>query len=119
MPLDAVLQCPGQGAQSVGMGKSWFDAFPVARQTFAAADEVLRNDLPDGLRLSEVCFGGPQQTLNRTDICQPALYTCGVACYQALVERHGGLAISAAAGPWSSISCTASPRAAASAKTTR
>lgn len=93
----AVLLCPGQGAQAVGMGRSWFDAFPVARQTFAAADEILR-DLPDGRRLSELCFEGPAELLNRTDVSQPALFTCGVACYQALVEERGSIPIAAAAG---------------------
>lgn len=80
------------------MGKSWFDAFPVAAQTFAAADEILRHDMPGGARVSDLCFAGPQETLNRTDVCQPALYACGVACYQSLVERHGGITIAAAAG---------------------
>ena len=97
MSLNAVLLCPGQGAQSVGMGKSWFDAFAVARQTFAAADERLRS-LPGNARLSELCFNGPAEILNRTDVSQPALYTTGVACYQSLVEKHGGLTIRAAAG---------------------
>jgi [acyl-carrier-protein] S-malonyltransferase len=79
------------------MGKSWFDAFAVARLTFAVADEKLRS-LPDGIRLSDVCFEGPAETLNRTDVSQPALYTTGVACYQSLVERHDGISIVAAAG---------------------
>jgi len=42
------ILCPGQGAQSVGMGKAWFDHAPVAAQTFAAADKVL------GFELSKV-----------------------------------------------------------------
>jgi [acyl-carrier-protein] S-malonyltransferase len=95
--VSAVLLCPGQGAQALGMGKSWCDSFAIARSTFDAADGVLRS-LPNGLRLSELCFNGPAELLNRTDVSQPALYTAGVACYQALNERLGGIAPRAAAG---------------------
>ena len=61
-----ILLCPGQGAQAVGMGKAWFDAHPVAAQTFAAANEAL------GFSLSELCFDGPAEKLNRTDMAQCA-----------------------------------------------
>jgi len=86
------ILCPGQGAQSVGMGKAWFDHAPVAAQTFAAADKVL------GFELSKVCFDGPEDKLNRTDIAQAAIYTTSVACYQALVEAGEIGAITATAG---------------------
>jgi len=79
-PKSTILLCPGQGAQKVGMGKAWFDAYPVAQQTFAAADQEL------GIELSKVCFEGPDDELNRTDIAQAAIYTTSVACYQAMVE---------------------------------
>ncbi|MDZ4755004.1 MAG: ACP S-malonyltransferase [Phycisphaerae bacterium] len=97
MSQAVVILCPGQGAQSVGMGKSWFDAFPVARQTFAAADETLR-ELPGGAKLSDLCWNGPAEVLNRTDVSQPALYTTAVACFQSLVDRDGGVDLRAAAG---------------------
>lgn len=93
----AVLLCPGQGAQGLGMGRSWFESSPAAKRTFVAADEILR-DLPEGRRLSQLCFEGPAELLNRTDVSQPALYACGVACFQALVDAHGEIALSAAAG---------------------
>ena len=80
MSENVTLLCPGQGAQAVAMGKAWFDQHPVAAQTFAAADKAL--DLP----LSDLCFNGPAEQLNRTDIAQCAIYTTSVACYQALVE---------------------------------
>lgn len=78
MSEHTVLLCPGQGAQAVGMGKAWFEAHPVAAQTFAAADEAL------GFSLSGLCFDGPAETLNRTDMAQCAIYTASVACFQAL-----------------------------------
>ena len=94
-----VFLCPGQGAQAVGMGKAWFDAHPAAAQTFAAADESVTLDI-DGseARLSDICFNGPETSLNRTDVCQPALYTCAIAAYQGLLEEHGPIDIAAAAG---------------------
>ncbi len=88
----SLILCPGQGAQAVGMGKAWFDTAPVAAQTFAAADRAL------GFELSKVCFGGPEDQLNRTDVAQAAIYTTSVACYQALVEQGTLVEIIATAG---------------------
>ena len=70
------ILCPGQGAQAVGMGKDFFAASPVARETFAQADKVL------GFELSALCFEGPEDRLNQTDISQPAIFTTGIACYR-------------------------------------
>jgi len=88
----SLILCPGQGAQSVGMGRAWFDATPVAAQTFAAADKAL------GFDLSKVCFDGPADQLNRTDVAQAAIYTTSVACYQGLVERGTLVDVVATAG---------------------
>jgi [acyl-carrier-protein] S-malonyltransferase len=74
------------------MGKAWFDAHPVAAQTFAAADKAL------GFSISELCFSGPAEQLNRTDMAQCAIYTASVACYQALVESGQVAAFTATAG---------------------
>lgn len=74
----AFILCPGQGAQHVGMGKAWADRYPVAAETFAEADRLL------GLPLSRLCFEGPAEELNRTDIAQAAIYTASIACYRAL-----------------------------------
>ena len=74
----ATILCPGQGAQHVGMGRGWFEQYPVAARTFAAADEAL------GFSLSRLCFEGPEAQLNRTDNAQLAIYTASVACYRAL-----------------------------------
>lgn len=74
------------------MGKGWFDRYPVAAQTFAAAEGAL------GYDIAEVCFNGPAERLNRTDVAQVAIYTTSVACYQALVEMGHITDIDAAAG---------------------
>jgi [acyl-carrier-protein] S-malonyltransferase len=79
MALPTYILCPGQGAQVVGMGKDFFDASPVVKETFEAANRVL------GWDLAGVCFGGPEEKLNGTDVAQPAIYTTSVACYRAAV----------------------------------
>jgi len=89
---DTFILCPGQGSQHVGMGQAWFDAYPVAKQTFAAADEAL------GINLADLCFKGPDDELNRTDVAQAAIYTASVACYQALIESEQIAPPSAVAG---------------------
>ncbi|MBL8991446.1 MAG: ACP S-malonyltransferase [Phycisphaerae bacterium] len=80
-----IILCPGQGAQAVGMAKAWCDRSPEARRVFDEADRVLAGRLPGGARLSDLCFGGPAEALNRTDVSQPAIYTASVACWHALM----------------------------------
>lgn len=84
-----VILCPGQGAQVVGMGKSWADASVAARAIFDRADDAIRGQIPGVDRLSRACFEGPADILNRTDVSQPAIYTTSVACWAALLERWG------------------------------
>lgn len=91
-----VILCPGQGAQSVGMGQAWIDAHPASAQTFAAADEVV--DLGDLGTLTNLCFKGPADILNRTDVSQPALFTAAVASYQGLLDGWGGAEVEATLG---------------------
>lgn len=89
MDTPLIVLCPGQGAQAVGMGKAWYDASPEARKVFDEADAALGNRL--GVRLTEVCFGGPADVLNRTDVSQPAIYTASVASWRGLLAKwsHG------------------------------
>lgn len=51
---------PGQGSQSVGMGKSLYEASVVAKEIFDKADEVL------GRSISKMCFEGPEEDLKQT-----------------------------------------------------
>lgn len=90
------LLCPGQGAQAIGMGREWMNSNATAAQTFAAADESLEFD--GGILLSEICFNGPAEQLNRTDVSQPALFTTAVASFQGLLETWGGVEVMAASG---------------------
>src|SRR5438552_9600817 len=72
---------PGQGSQAVGMGKDLFEKYPVARQTFEEADDAL------GYKLSQLCFGGPEDQLRLTEITQPAILTASVAAWRVLDEK--------------------------------
>jgi [acyl-carrier-protein] S-malonyltransferase len=73
---------PGQGSQMVGMGRALADAFPVARQTFAEADDAL------GESLSRLVWEGPEDALTLTENTQPAILTTSIAAYRAL-ESEG------------------------------
>ncbi|MHC5004305.1 MAG: ACP S-malonyltransferase [Planctomycetota bacterium] len=90
-----VILCPGQGAQSVGMGRAWHERSAAARAIFAQADEILGDSL--GAPLSTLCFDGPAERVNRTDVSQPAIYTCSVACFHGLGELAGAAIEPAAA----------------------
>jgi len=69
------------------MGKAWFDASPAARSVFGRADALLGSRL--GAPLSELCFSGPAERLNQTDVSQPAIFTASFASWMALLARWG------------------------------
>jgi [acyl-carrier-protein] S-malonyltransferase len=71
------ILCPGQGAQHMGMGKDFAEAFPSAKAIFQRANEVL------GFDLAEICFHDRDACLNQTDVSQPAIYVTSVACHAA------------------------------------
>ena len=72
---------PGQGSQSVGMGKDLADAFPEARKVFDEVDDAL------GERLSLTMWEGPEETLTLTANAQPALMAVSMAAVRALEAR--------------------------------
>src|SRR5271163_2485266 len=76
-----VFLFPGQGSQSVGMGKDLSDNYEVPRRTFEEADEAL------GYKLSQVCFEGPEEKLKLTEITQPAILTSSIAAWRVLQEK--------------------------------
>ena len=88
---------PGQGSQTVGMGRNLAERFPIAAQTFAEADQAL------GFSLSNLIFEGPEADLRLTENTQPAILTVSVAACRVLKE-HGvtpALAAGHSLGEWS------------------
>ena len=73
---------PGQGSQSVGMGKALADAYPEAKAVFDEVDEAL------GEKLSSIIWDGPEETLTLTANAQPALMAVSIAAMRAL-EKEG------------------------------
>jgi len=73
-----VFVFPGQGSQSVGMGKDFCEQFSAARKIFAEADEAL------GFSLSQLCFSGPEADLKLTENTQPAILTASIAALRVL-----------------------------------
>ena len=74
---------PGQGSQSVGMGKDLYDAFPAARAVFEEVDDVLSQ------KLSCLMFEGPMEELTLTANTQPALMACSIAVMRVLAQDFG------------------------------
>jgi len=77
------LLFPGQGVQKPGMGKSLYDRYPAARRAFERAEVVL--DMP----VRRLCFEGPVEELNRTEVIQPCVMTVCWAAYEVWRESYG------------------------------
>jgi [acyl-carrier-protein] S-malonyltransferase len=77
------LVFPGQGSQTVGMGKALADAFAAARQVFDEVDAAL------GERLSATIWNGPAESLTLTENAQPALMAVSIAVLRVLQQQAG------------------------------
>ncbi|NLZ54223.1 MAG: ACP S-malonyltransferase, partial [Thermoanaerobacteraceae bacterium] len=73
---------PGQGAQYVEMGKDFYYAYSISRQTFEEASENL------GIDISNICFNGPDEDLLKTENTQPAILTTSIAILRA-IQKEG------------------------------
>ncbi len=69
---------PGQGAQSVGMGRDIAEQFPQAKVIFEKANEIV------GFDLAKICFEGPAEQLNTTTMSQPAIFTVSAVILEVL-----------------------------------
>lgn len=87
---------PGQGSQAVGMGRSFWDKYPAAREMFERADAIL------GYSLSRLCFEGPEEELKLTRNTQPALLTVSAIAF-ALLGREPVLAAGHSLGEYSAL----------------
>jgi [acyl-carrier-protein] S-malonyltransferase len=77
------LLFPGQGVQRPGMGRKLYDRYEVARDVFDRAERVL--DMP----VRRLCFEGPVEELNRTDVLQPCVLTVCWAAYEVYHQHYG------------------------------
>ncbi len=92
MPVHAFI-FPGQGSQSVGMGRDLAAAFAAAREVFGEVDDTLRQ------KLSKLMFEGPAEQLTLTENTQPALMAISMAVLRVL-EVEGGISLKRSAAWW-------------------
>src|SRR5437588_11978986 len=86
------LLFPGQGVQKPGMGRNLHDRYPAARRVFERAEEVLQ------MPVRQLCFEGPEEELNRTEIIQPCVMTVCWAAYEVWRESYGFEQVNVTAG---------------------
>jgi [acyl-carrier-protein] S-malonyltransferase len=83
---------PGQGSQTIGMGKDLAAQYPIAKQTFEEADSIL------GIHLSKTMWEGPDSDLNDTINTQPALYLHSLAAFRVFSHLYPNLKPASLAG---------------------
>lgn len=81
--MTLALIFPGQGSQSVGMGKAFYDQFACARDVYHEVDEAL------GFKLSSLIFEGPESDLTLTANTQPAIMATSLAIFRTLQQEAG------------------------------
>ncbi len=91
-PNQVAFLFPGQGSQSVGMGKDLAFGFKVAKETFEQADDLL------GFSLSRIAWQGPEEDLNDTINTQPALFVHSLSALRVLNEAYPGFVPAFVAG---------------------
>lgn len=86
------LVFPGQGSQSIGMGRDLASEFPYCREMFSRADQILE------VNLSKLMWEGPEEELNDTINTQPALFVHSCAAYRVLNNEFPGINVGYLAG---------------------
>ena len=89
---DTAFLFPGQGSQTVGMGKDLAAQYPIAKQTFEEADSIL------GFSLSTFMWDGPDADLNDTVNTQPALFVHSLAAFRTFSHLYPNLTPASMAG---------------------
>ena len=91
-PQSTAFVFPGQGSQTVGMGRELAETYPIARSTFTEADSIL------GFALSDLMWNGPADELNETINTQPALYVHSIAVWRTFTLHESGFKPATVAG---------------------
>ena len=74
---------PGQGSQSIGMGKEFFDNYEIVKKLFKDADNIL------GISLSKLILEGPKDELDLTINTQPAIFLVSYSIFQVIKNEFG------------------------------
>ena len=90
--MKKVILFPGQGSQTIGMGRDFYEAIPECKALFEKANEVL------GYDIAAICFNGPEEELKKSHNTQPAIFTVSAAALKALELKNPGLTFDYAAG---------------------
>ncbi|MEM6602691.1 MAG: ACP S-malonyltransferase [Pseudomonadota bacterium] len=105
--MNKVILFPGQGSQSVGMGKNLYENFRCAKDVFDEVDDAL------GQKLSKIIFEGPEEDLTLTENTQPALMTVSMAVMRILEKefdivpaQHFTYAAGHSLGEYSALCCS-------------
>ncbi|MCX8027763.1 MAG: ACP S-malonyltransferase [Thermodesulfovibrionales bacterium] len=101
---EIVFVFPGQGSQTVGMGKAFFDSFQVVKEIFQLASDTL------GYDVAKVCFDGPKEELDKTAVTQPCILTVSYAMFKCLESEGISPSIVAghSLGEYSALTCAKS-----------
>ena len=75
------LVFPGQGSQTVGMAREFYQNFDLVKKLFNQADEIL------GIKLSQTILEGPKEDLDMTENTQPAIFLVGYSIYQVAIRE--------------------------------
>jgi len=81
-PQTTAFVFPGQGSQTVGMGRDLAEGFPIAKETFEEADSIF------GFSFSSLMWNGPDTELNETVNTQPALYVHSIAVWRTFTDLY-------------------------------
>lgn len=88
---------PGQGAQFSGMGKDLYDSYPLAKELFEAANEIL------GFRITDVMFNGSSDDLKQTRVTQPAVFLHSVIASKVLTIAEPEMVAGHSLGEYSAL----------------
>ena len=88
---------PGQGAQFVGMGKDLYDSYPLARDLFEQANDIL------GFRITDIMFGGTPEDLKQTKVTQPAVFLHSIIASKVLTIAQPDMVAGHSLGEYSAL----------------